>query len=257
MVLVDTHCHLQDSEFYSDTQREEAYRSAVEAHVSMICVGTDVRSSSEAVEFARTHEHCYAVVGIHPHEVENNSVQDIEKLLTESKKMSESPIVGIGEIGLDYHYDGSTPEMQRRTLRNQIALALKYDLPISFHVRDAFDAFWPLFDSFLGVRGVLHSFTDSPENLQRGVSKGLLIGLNGISTFTRDPLQQRMYGKVPLESIVLETDAPFLTPAPFRGKMNVPAYVRYVAESQATYKGTSVEKIAKVTTDNAMRLFRL
>ncbi len=257
MLLIDTHCHLQDSEFYTDEQREELYRCAVAADTSMICVGTDVRSSREAVAFARTHERCYAVVGIHPHEAESNSVKDIAALLHTHNKEGKSRIVGIGEIGLDYHYDGSTPEMQQQILNDQIQLALEYDLPISFHVRDAFDAFWPIFDRFSGVRGVLHSFTDSPENLQRGIENGLFVGINGISTFTRDEAQRYMYSHVPLEHVVLETDAPFLTPKPFRGKINTPAYVRYVAEDQATCKGVSVEHVAAITTRNAITLFRL
>ena len=126
---------------------------------------------------------------------------------------------------------------------------------MSFHVREAFDDFWPILDEFPGVRGVLHSFTDTQKNLEEGIRRGLYIGINGISTFTKDPLQQEMYAKVPLECILLETDAPFLTPKPFRGKMNIPAYVGRVAEHQAMLKNVSPDEVIRITTDNAEKVF--
>lgn len=251
MQLIDTHCHIHDSEFYPDS-REEVYQQSREAGVFMLCVGTDERSSVEAVAFAKTHEGTKAIVGVHPHEAKEGWAS-IEALVEQNRDV----IVGIGEIGLDYFYGHSPKEVQQEALRAQLALAVKHDLPVSFHVREAFDDFWPIFDEFSGVRGVLHSFTDTQENLEKGIERGLKIGVNGISTFTKEEAQQRMFTEVPLEHIVLETDAPFLTPKPFRGKMNVPAYIGRIAEHQAMQKGISLDDVIRITTDNAKVLFRL
>lgn len=248
-MIVDTHCHIHDPEFYPDS-REEVYRQARAEQVAMFCVGTDDRSSREAVRFAGSHEGCWAIVGVHPHD-SREGWREIEQILAERHDI----VIGIGEIGLDYYYENSPRDIQKEALRAQLALAVQYDLPVSFHVRDAFDDFWPIFDEFPGIRGVLHSFTDTAANLERALERGLYIGVNGISTFTKDPLQRKLYAELPLEHTLLETDAPFLTPSPFRGKMNVPAYVRRVAEFQAEIKRISVENVAQATTQNAERLF--
>jgi TatD DNase family protein len=250
MKYIDTHCHIHDEEFYPDS-REEVYAQSVEAGVFMIVVGTDMKSSRHAVEFARTHPYAIAVVGVHPHEA-IDGIDGLNELLADASDV----IVGIGEIGLDYFYDHSPKATQQDMLRKQLVLAQTYNLPVSFHVRDAFDDFWPIFDEF-SPAGVLHSFTDTAENLSLALERNLFIGINGISTFTKDEKQQKLYAGLSLESIVLETDAPFLTPAPFRGKINTPAYVGRVAEHQAMVKGTSLEHVALITSQNARKLFGL
>jgi TatD DNase family protein len=250
--VIDSHCHIHDSEFFADN-RESAYQASKDAGVYMICVGTNNQSSQEAIDFCHSHEGCYAVVGIHPHDSKDNDPAMIRRLVAGN----QDTVVGIGEIGLDYYYDHSPRDTQQRVLREQLAVAREFDLPVSFHVRDAFDDFWPILDDFPGVTGVLHSFTDTQANMDEGIRRGLFIGVNGISTFTKDPAQQELYKHIPLEKIVLETDAPFLTPKPFRGKMNIPAYVVEVARHQAMLKGISPEDVIRTTTDNARRLFRL
>lgn len=252
-MLVDTHCHLHDTEFYPHN-REEAYAESAEAGVAMVCVGTDARSSREAVEFCATHPLTWPVIGIHPHEAAADNVTDIEVLLHSSIHNPVAPI-GIGEIGLDYYYNHSPKNRQIELLEAQIQLALNHNLPISFHVRDAYHDFWPIFDNFTGLRGVLHSFTDTAKNAEQGMSRGLFIGLNGISTFTKDPAQRDFFTSVPLKNIVLETDAPYLTPSPFRGKMNIPAYVGSVAEFHARARGMPLEAFVSATTANAEVLF--
>ena len=251
MTIIDTHCHIHDLEYYSDN-REEVYQQSVEAGVMMVCVGTDVKSSQQAIEFAKTHDHAVAVVGVHPHEAKDG-IDGIESLIEHNREH----IVGIGEIGLDYYYSHSTKDAQAVALREQLVLARKYNLPVSFHVRDAFDDFWPIYDEFAGQPGVLHSFTDTKPHYINAVKRGLLIGINGISTFTKDQDQQRLFAEIPLESIVLETDAPFLTPAPFRGKMNSPANIGRVAEHQAMLKRVSLDVVLDTTTRNARQLFNL
>ncbi|MCA9339346.1 MAG: TatD family hydrolase, partial [Candidatus Saccharibacteria bacterium] len=161
-MLIDTHCHVHDSEFYPDN-KEHAYLQARDAGVVMICVGTDVRSSIEAVEFARTHEGCYAIVGIHPHEAKDSDVAEIRELLQHEQRRTQNrdprTIIGIGEIGLDYFYDHSPQDIQQQVLRQQLQLAVEFALPVSFHIREAFVDFWPILDEFPDIKGVMHSFT--------------------------------------------------------------------------------------------------
>jgi TatD DNase family protein len=183
-----------------------------------------------------------------------SSVSDIPR---QEGEQANRKLVAIGEIGLDYFYTHSPRDVQIQALEAQIALALQYKLPIIFHVRDAFDDFWPIFDNFHGIRGVLHSFTDTAANIEQGLSRGLLIGVNGISTFTKDKAQQQMFANIPLGSLLLETDAPFLTPAPFRGKVNEPAFVAKIAAYNAYIRGISTEEVAAITTANADALFAL
>lgn len=166
-------------------------------------------------------------------------------------------LVAIGEIGLDYYYGHSPRDTQIEALEAQIELALKYDLPIIFHVRDAFDDFWPVFDNFHGIRGELHSFTDNQANLDQGLQRGLLVGVNGISTFTKDPAQQQMFATIPPKHMLFETDAPFLTPTPLRGTINEPALVRHVADHHAKIRGMTTQEIAAITSANATALFAL
>ena len=251
-IIIDTHCHIHDSEFYPDN-REEAYQLSRDANVVMICVGTNVQSSREALEFCRTHKACYSVVGIHPHDTKDNDIADIRELLESHK----SEIIGIGEIGLDYYYGHSPREVQLSALRAQLQLAKEFDLPVSFHVREAFSDFWPVLDEFPGIRGVLHSFTDTKENYLEAQKRGLYIGVNGISTFTKEQRQRQLFTEIALQNILLETDAPFLTPKPFRGKMNIPAYVGRVAEHQAMLKDVSLTEVIRMTTANAKSIFRI
>ena len=175
-------------------------------------------------------------------------------------------LVAIGEIGLDYYYNHSPREVQIQALEAQIQIACDYNLPIIFHVREASSAeqrtsvwsdFWPIFDNFSGVKGELHSFTDTQINLEQGLKRGLFIGVNGISTFTKDTHQQQMFANIPLERLLFETDAPFLTPAPKRGNVNEPAFVGLVADYHANVRGMTRDTIAAATTANAHKLFAL
>ena len=248
-MLIDTHCHIHES---YQLPLDEVLEHAFEVDVrEFICVGTAERSSVQAIEFAQLHPEAYAAIGVHPHETKDG-YSAIDDLAGTSEK-----IVAIGEIGLDYFYTHSPREVQLKALEDQIQIALKHDLPIIFHVREAFDDFWPLFDKYPGIRGELHSFTDSKENLDKALERGLYIGVNGISTFTKDETQKATFDSIPLDRLFLETDAPFVTPAPFRGKVNEPAYVKLVAEYHANRRGLSLEEIADATTANARTLFSL
>lgn len=252
MEFIDTHCHIHDREFYADT-REEVFDRARAANVSMLCVGTSQADSRSAVEFTANHADSWAVVGVHPHE-SKDGVGEIEQILA-TKGTKSSKIVGIGEIGLDYFYNNSPREVQIQALEQQLQWAKDYNLPVSFHVREAYDDFWPIVANYSGICGVLHSFTDSRQNLEIALQNGLFIGVNGISTFAKD--KGEMFDAVPLEKMLLETDAPFLTPVPFRGTMNEPAFVRNVAEFHAERRHVELEHLARVTSANARELFSI
>lgn len=248
-MLIDTHCHIHESSYSLDTTDvlERAHQANVD---KLICVGTNEKSSKEAIAFAHANDKVFAAIGVHPHESQDGW-KEIPGLL-----VSET-VVAIGEIGLDYFYTHSPRAVQIVALEAQIQLALDHNLPIIFHVRGAFDDFWPIIDNFHGIVGELHSFTDSQNNLEAALSRGLLVGVNGISVFTKDKIQQAVFAAIPVSSLLLETDSPFLTPPPFRGKVNEPAFVRYVAQHHAMIRGLSQEKIAIETTANATALFAL
>lgn len=249
-MLVDTHCHIHDANYPLDIG--DVLTRAHHAGVNqMICVGTSERSSQEALDFAKNHEHIYAAIGVHPHDTKEGYAAIGQLLAT-----GEKP-VAIGEIGLDYFYTHSPRELQIKALETQLDLARRYDLPVIFHVREAFDDFWPIFDNFPGLRGVLHSFTDTQSNVDQAFARNLLIGVNGISTFTKDEAQRTMFAQLPLDRLLLETDAPFLTPVPYRGTVNEPAFVRNVAEFHAHIRNVDLDTVAQATSTNARALFAL
>lgn len=247
-MLADTHCHIHETNYLDQSGAlERARKAGVNA---IICVGTDTATSKQAADFAPRHEAVYYSVGIHPHEAKEG-FGEIEMLAN----VNNERLVAIGEIGLDYFYTHSPRDVQIKAFETQLQLAVDRSLPVIFHVREAFDDFWPIFHNFPGLRGVLHSFTDTPGTLTKALGEGLYIGVNGISTFARD--KQTMWDQVPLEKMLLETDAPFLTPVPYRGKVNEPAFVRNVAEYHAERRGVELEHLARVTSANASTLFSI
>lgn len=247
MQLIDTHCHIHSKDYKLDA--EQVYEQALQGGVyKMICVGTGVEDSQLATVFAGSHENVFASVGVHPHETKLG-IDGLDGLVNKDK------VVAIGEIGLDYYYTHSSKATQIAIFEKQLQLARDHDLPVIFHIREAFEDFWPVIANFPGVRGVLHSFTDSMTNLEKALEKGFYIGVNGISTFTKDSDQQKMFASIPIESLLLETDAPYLTPQSKRGKVNEPVYVREVAESISTVQSTPVDELALQTTHNATNLF--
>lgn len=258
-MLIDTHCHIHESDFPLDRDEviDHAHKAGVE---KIICVGTNLEDSKSAIDFAVKHGGVFASVGIHPHYARED-IGELERFV--ELLYPENKLIAIGEIGLDYHYPNDpSPDDQIKVLKQQIELALKHDLPIIFHVRDAYDDFWKVLDSFKGddrqIRGVLHCFTDTIDNMNEGLRRGFYISLNGISTFTHDKLQKEMFDSIPLDKILLETDAPWLTPYPVRGKVKVnePAFVREIAKYISKTRDVSFETIANKTTANASDLFK-
>jgi len=252
-MLVDTHCHIHEADY--PLPAEEVITRATQAGVTkLVCIGTDIASSRQAVAFAAAHDNVWAVIGIHPHEAVTNNVAELRVILEQD---TSGKIVGIGECGLDYFYEHSPKDAQIASLRAQLMLAKEFNLPISFHVREAFDDFWPLFDAHAGLRGVLHSYTDSADNLQNALDRQLYIGVNGISTFAKVEAQKAMFATIPLQKLLLETDAPFLTPTPKRGTVNEPAFVTLVAEFHANLRSINLQELSRATSLNASDLFSI
>lgn len=253
--MIDTHCHIHFDDYglNPDDVISDALKEGVD---KLLCVGCTLEDSKYGVEFVQTRSNCWATVGVHPHE-SRHYYDDLTKLNILSELAENSKVVGIGEIGLDYHYNNSDKKSQIKVLEHQLDIAQKHDLPVIFHVREAFDDFWPVFNNFKDLRGVIHSFTGNTGVLDQILSNGLYVGLNGIMTFTKDKKQLAMARALPLDRMVLETDAPFLTPNPFRGTICQPKHVLVTARFLADLRGESLESINVCTTSNARQLFSI
>lgn len=260
-MLVDTHTHIQFADYPLDG--DEVWADARKAGVAKILVvGDDVESSQLAIDFAKKHNDVYAVVGVHPHNsakflAEVDSKLRLEKMLDDAEA---NKIVGVGEFGLDYYYKNSPKEAQIEVLKYQLELLQKYGLPANFHIRESFDDFWPIFDEFQAksaISGVVHCFTSYLPQLEQALNRGLYVALNGIMTFAKDEKQLEAAKAIPLDKLLLETDAPFLTPAPFRGKICKPEHIVHTAEFLASLRGEALGVVTSATTQNAIQLFNL
>jgi TatD DNase family protein len=255
MELFDTHCHIHFPDYELDP--EEVIKDAQKDEVTqLLAVGCTLTDSKLAIQMAARHDNIWATIGLHPHEGvsyvhDHQALQEFRRLATKPK------VVAIGETGLDYHYKHSSKEDQQKLFRYQLELAQEHDLPLIFHVREAFDDFLAILDDFKGVRGVVHSFTANTAILDKILAKGLYIGLNGIVTFAKDPELLETAKAIPLQKLLLETDAPFLTPAPFRGTICQPKHVRVTADFLSQLRAEPLERLAAATTHNARELFNL
>lgn len=221
----------------------------------MLCVGCTLEDSKLGIEFAKKHNMVWASVGIHPHEAKKYAKKQY-KLDEFENIVRSNKVVAIGEAGLDFYYKHSPKAEQIELLHFQMSLAKKYNLPMIFHVREAFDDFWPIYDDYK-VPGVIHSFTATKKELKEALTRELYIGLNGIMTFTKDKDQLEAAKTVPLSKLLLETDAPFLTPVPYRGIICQPKHVVTTAEFLAKLRKETIKQIASATTTNAEKLFTI
>ncbi len=255
-MLIDTHAHIHSSDYPISAQ--EVLAAAESAGVNkIICVGTDVDDSHQAVAFVADKPQCWASIGIHPHEAASMSDSQIDQAVAQLADLAgDSKVVAIGECGLDFYYNEPHHlARQERLLRGQLALAQAKELPVIFHVRNAFAEFWPILADYPDVKGVIHSFSSGQSDINHILSKGLLVGLNGIMTFSRDAEQLAAARACPLDRLVLETDAPFLTPVPKRGTINQPANIALVAQFLSALRGESLDSLATSTSQNAQKLF--
>ncbi len=272
-MLIDTHCHIHDRSTYNfalgrqqvgkkllkkypdlphqpaDFTAEKMIARAHEAGVKkMICIGTSHDDSLTARDFAATHasDGVYWSYGIHPDEAEG------PKTPFAIEPTCVTP-VAIGEVGLDYRNGESGRRAQITLFEQMLQLAKDNDLPVIFHIRDAYDDFFAVLNNFPQICGVVHSFSDNVEKLQKSLERGFYIGINGLATFAPE-LPTAM---VPLDRMLLETDAPFLTPAPFRGTINEPAHIKEICAYISKISGESEAHIAEITTKNAEQLFKI
>lgn len=247
MNLWDTHCHLFH-EYYEDL--DAVLKEAKEAGVNHYIVsGCDTKSNQEVIDFINQNENRYGVVGIHPEEVLNYSKEDFKFL---ESCFSHPKILGIGEIGLDYHYSKDCKKEQIELFESQLKLAEKYHLPVVIHSRDATEDTISTLKKY-HVTGVIHSFSGSLETARIYIDMGFKLGINGVVTFKNSKLKNILPEIFPY--IVFETDSPYLTPHPYRGTQNSPKYIRNIAEFIASVLQISISQVEKVTNENIRSIF--
>jgi TatD DNase family protein len=258
MELIDSHAHIDFPQFAEDREAVlERARSAGVSALLAIGTGPGPEKLDSAIPFADQYDWIYATVGIHPHEAKQATPQHLEQLVALSK---HPRVIAWGEIGLDYFYDHSPREAQHQVFRQQMKLAREAKLPIIIHCRDA----WPDCLQHLeeiwkptGLGGILHCFTGTLEQAQRGLDAGFMISFAGNSTYPKTQNIRDVAKEIPLDRMLIETDSPFLAPQPYRGKRNEPAYVAEVARTLASVRNLSPEELAAATTENFRRFFRL
>ncbi|MHB1419982.1 MAG: TatD family hydrolase [Bacillota bacterium] len=254
-MLFDSHAHLNDREFKG--KERDTVKRAVEAGVNyMTVVGYSPNSSSRAVELARQYPRVYAAIGLHPHDARTFT----EAMETEFISMArEDKVVAIGETGLDYYRNLSPHDVQEHVFRRHIHIAKQADLPVIIHDRDAHhDTVRVLREENAGeTGGIIHCFSGSWDMARQCLDMNFYISLAGPVTYNNAVQLQEIARLVPLDRLLVETDCPYLTPHPYRGKKNEPAYVRYVAEAIARIRHVSASELADITTENALRVYKI
>ena len=251
-MLTDTHCHL----YYQDLRNDipaVLNRAAEQGVNRFICVGTNVQDSRECIDLANTHEKIYATAGVHPHDAKDTPKDYLDQIcdLLKFDKM-----IAAGEMGLDYYRNISEPEIQNRVFREQMELAQSLRKPVIFHNRDADADVLKVLSDFPNVTGVAHCFSSNLETAKAFLDMGYYISFAGNLTFKNSHLPEVAKG-LPLDRILVETDSPYLSPVPYRGKPNEPGRTRFVAEKLAEIHNVSLDVIAKKTSENATALFNL
>jgi TatD DNase family protein len=263
-MLIDTHAHIHFDDFSGDLTDVFSNARASKV-VSIITVGTTPQDSLKALEFVMSPEtiamsqdiKLYATAGIHPHEASlgGDGLKVIGKLARDSKY--QGVLVAIGECGLDYYRNNSPKAQQNDALEFQLQLAQELELPLVFHVRDAWQDFFAILKNYPKVRGVIHSFTGTTKEVEQALSCELYFGLNGIMTFTKDQAQLEAANVIPASRLLLETDCPYLSPAPMRGKRNEPSFVKYTGKFLSNLRAEDCADIARQSSNNAKELFAI
>ncbi len=253
-MLFDTHAHYDDESF--DADRDAVLTALPEQGVGLILnPGCDVESSRKAVRYATAYPHVYAAVGIHPENCGGCTAGDLDAI----RALAQLPkTVAIGEIGLDYYWAENPPrDFQQQVLRQQLALARELALPVIIHDREAHADTLAIVREFPGVTGVFHCFSGSPEMARELLKMGWYLGFDGPVTYKNARRAPEVAAVTPLDRMLIETDSPYMTPVPYRGRRNDSGYVHLVAEKLAEWKGVTPEEMARVTTENGKRLFRI
>lgn len=251
--FIDTHTHIYLPEF--DEDRKEIIKNAIDSGVSrMLLPNVDVETIDPMMEVCNMYpDNCFPMIGLHPTSVKEDYKEVLEKLLP---MISGTQVCGIGEIGMDLYWDTTYEQEQREALSIQLQWSLDSGLPVAIHARNSLDQLQEVFEDFRGrgLKGVMHCFPGNQEQADWFVDFGFHLGIGGVVTFKKSKMA-RVVKNVPLSKIILETDAPYLAPSPYRGKRNQPAYIPVIAEKIAEIKGIDLQEVTKVTTDNAMKLF--
>ena len=260
MKYFDSHAHYYDGRFHSELQEgaDNLIGALLSSSVSAIVnVGTSPDASRLAIEQAKRHENMYTAIGIHPYDA-NFMLSDMDKAISEIEELilgPENKCVALGEIGLDYHYDGYDEKLQKRYFEAQMALAERLSVPVVIHDRDAHGATLDIIKKFPRVKGVMHSYSGSVEMAEELCKLGYMISFSGTLTFKNARKTPDVAAAIPREYIMIETDAPYLAPHPHRGKINHSGYLEYTNARLAEIWGVSAEECAKITDDNARRFF--
>ena len=250
-MLIDTHCHLQDPEAFPDPEAE--IRLAREAGVErVIVVGVNLEDWGRAIAFAERFDEVFALVGWHPNYVTGYTLASLDRL---RDLLSHPKVLALGEIGLDYHWDFAPREMQHRALRHQLDIAKELDLPVVFHAREAYPDLLDVLSEYLPLRTLFHCFAGTAEDAARAVSYGSYFGVDGPVSYKKADELRSVLRTIPRDRLVIETDSPYMSPVPFRGKPNRPAYVAEVNAALSVCLDLSVEACADLTTANAERFF--
>jgi TatD DNase family protein len=252
--MIDSHCHIDFKDF--NKNRDEIIQNACDAGIhTLINIGADLESSERSVQLADKHDMIYATVGIHPHDAKTLDQATFDRLkeLTKHKK-----VVGIGEIGLDYYRDLSPRNIQKDAFRKQLKLAVELNLPVVIHTRESFDDTLEIIKDYSSdlPGGVFHCFPGTIDDALEVISLGFVISVGGVITFNKAKMAE-VAAEVTIDKIILETDAPYLTPVPYRGQQNQPAYVRYVYEKMAQLKEMPFNELVKIVDRNCQKLFHL
>ncbi len=254
-MLIDTHCHLDAKRF--DEDRPEMMARARSAGVQrMVTIGCDVEGSHRALGLAKTHADVFCSAGVHPHEAEKAEAGFVDRL----RAIAQHPkCVAIGECGLDYFYDHSPRERQAEVFAAQIRLAVELDMPLVIHVRDAWDDCLRILEDEGAAKpgGIIHCFSGSVEQAEKSLALNFYISIPGIVTFKKSGDLPTVVENCPKDRLLVETDSPYLAPAPFRGKRNEPAYVAHVAQKVADLWQTDIDDVLRVTGENAQRVFSI
>lgn len=247
-MFIDTHCHI-DSSVSGDVYIKNAYSANVKGLIFSFC---NQDCYQAGIEFLDKYPDVFVSLGFHPEDADNITDKDLHCL--DEVLVSSSRIVAIGEIGLDYYWRKDNKEKQRDLFQKQLDLAVKHQMPVVIHCRDAIQELYDILSQYKGkVKGVIHCFSGSYEMARAFIELGFVLGIGGVLTFKNSKLYQ-VVEKLPLSSIVLETDSPYLTPEPHRGEMNESKYILLIAEKIAQIKGISLSEVEKITTDNAKRV---
>lgn len=252
MKIIDTHTHIYDEHFEEDF--DTVMKNIEEQMEGIVSIGFDPESSKKSIELANKYSFVHAVIGVHPVDIKKYN-DEVEKEL-EKLAFTEKKVVAIGEIGLDYHWTEDPEEVQKEGFRKQIELAERVKLPIVIHTREALQDTLDILREYKNVGGILHCYPGSYEAVKPFLDR-YYIGVGGTVTFKNNRKTKELVKELSLDKIVLETDCPYLTPVPFRGKRNEPVYTKYVAEEIARIKEISVEEVINITTENAKKVYSI